>query len=367
MLNTRRQLIALTHHDPGADVLVVTNMWPEPERPVYGIHVKRQVDSLAESGLRCDVLYLRGYLSPLAYPLAVATLLWTSFAWRGRYRLIHVYAGETALAARFHVGTPMVVTYLGDDILGDRRADGTISLRAELRARILRAHSALFTRTITVSGAMENVLPRRARRRNAVIPQGVDPSLFRPLPRDEARAALGWATDERIALFAATKPESPAKRLWLAREACDLAADAVGPVRLEVAADIDPETMPLLMNAADCLLVTSAVEGSPNVVKEALMCNLPVVATPAGDIEELLAGVEPSWLCAPNAQELAAAVVSCFETQQRSNGRAVAARLTEQVIAERILAVYRDAAGDSALGARLPVDPEWGSGVDETS
>jgi glycosyltransferase involved in cell wall biosynthesis len=191
---------------------------------------------------------------------------------------------------------------------------------------------------------MENVLPRRSRARNAVIPQGIDPERFRPLPRREARAALGWGEDERVVLFAATKPNSPAKRLWLAREACEVAASRIGPVRLEVASGVDPDRVPLIMNAADCLLVTSAVEGSPNAVKEALMCNLPVVATSAGDIEELLMDVRPSWLCAPSVPELALALVSCLEHPVRSSGRAHAGALAEEQIAGRILAVYREIA-----------------------
>ncbi len=67
-------LVAFVRTDPGADVLVVTNMWPEPDRPVYGIHVQRQVESLVRAGIRCDVLYVRGYRSALAYPLAAAPL-----------------------------------------------------------------------------------------------------------------------------------------------------------------------------------------------------------------------------------------------------------------------------------------------------
>lgn len=334
---------SFVREDPAAKVLIVTNMWPEPGRPVYGIHVQRQVESLLAAGLHCDVLYVRGYLSPLRYPLGAAFFLWTSLAWRKRYELIHVHTAEAALAARFHLGTPIIATYLGDDILGDRQADGTMSHGARLRARLLRAHASLFAGTITVSAAMHDVLPRRARRRNIIIPQGVDAELFRPMPRNEARARLGWDRDERVVLFAATKTQSPAKRLWLAEEACALAGERLGQIRLEVASGIEPDTVPLLMNAADCLLVTSAVEGSPNVVKEALMCNLPVASTPAGDIEELLDGVAPSWLCPPDAASLADALVACLETPgQRSNGRAAAARLTADAVAARVLDVYRD-------------------------
>ena len=236
-----------------------------------------------------------------------------------------------------------MVSYCGDDLLGDRRADGSIPFVSTVRARLLRLHAELFTRTITKSAEMDGVLPAAARRRNAVIPNGVDTVLFHPHPRDQARAELGWAPEERVVLFSATKPYSAAKRLPLAERACALAASRIGPIRLEVASEIDPATVPLLMSAADCLLSTSAVEGSPNSVKEALMCNLPVIATPAGDIEELLEGVTPSWLCPPQEDALAAALVDCLSERRRSNGREVAARLGEEAIARQVLEVYEAA------------------------
>ena len=107
---------------------------------------------------------------------------------------------------------------------------------------------------------------------------------------------------------------------------------------------VDPEEMPWLMNAADCLVLTSSIEGSPNVVKEALMCDLPVVATPAGDVEELLAGVEPSFVRPPDAQALGEALAECLRRRARSNGREVARRLAVDEVARRVLGVYAELA-----------------------
>jgi teichuronic acid biosynthesis glycosyltransferase TuaC len=330
------------HRDPAADVLVVTNMWPDAERPVYGIFIKRQVDSLIEAGVRCDVLYVRGYRSPLAYPWGAAWFLFNSVRIRRRYRLIHAHAGETALVVRCAVGTPVLVSYCGDDLLGDPAAEGGFTLQSRIRAWVIRNHSRLLTATITKSAEMERALPPRVREANTVLPNGVDVSAFHPMDRRAAREQVGWADDELVALFGATRPWIPRKRLWLAQAACELAAQRLGrQVRIEVVADVPPDRMPALMNACDCLLMTSSIEGSPNVVKEAIMCNLPVVATPAGDVGLLLDGVEPSWVCEPDPEPLADALVDCLSRRARSDGHESARWLAADLIAERLIGVYR--------------------------
>jgi glycosyltransferase involved in cell wall biosynthesis len=343
-----RRLVAFVQRDPGATVLVVTNMWPEPDqgRPVYGIFVQRQTESLRAAGVRCDVLYIRGYRSFLAYPLAALRFALSSVTWRRRYRLLHVHAGEAALAARFHLGTPMLVTYHGDDIVEDPGDTGIVPLTSRVRHILVRAHSRLFRATIVQSRQMYERLPATTRRRSAVIPVGVDAGQFIPLDRDDCRARLEWEPGEFVALFAGTKPDSSRKRRHLAESACRLASNGAGSVRLHVAGTVPPDEMPKLMNAADCLLMTSTAEGSPCVVKEAMMCNLPVISTDVGDVVERLEGVEPSWVCPADPQALADALSACAVSRKRSNGREKADELDERRIAERILALYRKVAGE---------------------
>jgi glycosyltransferase involved in cell wall biosynthesis len=333
-------LLTLERTDPDADVLVVTNMWPDEEKPVYGVFVKRQVDSLIEAGVRCDVLYIRGYRSPFAYPAAALRFALWSLTRRGRYRLVHVHAGETTLPARFLVGTPMLCSYCGDDLLGDPGEDGQKTRGSLARAWVIRQISRTLAGTITKSAEMETALPPRRQAVNSVVPNGVDERTFREFEdRAPARERFGFPDDEVVALFAATKPDIPRKRRPLAEAACADAAERLGrPVRLHVARDVKPDEMPALMNACDVLLHTSALEGSPNAVKEALMCNLPIVATPSGDIEELLDGVEPSFVCEPDAGVLGEAIAAC--TGKRSNGREVAQRLKAGNVAKRVIGIY---------------------------
>jgi glycosyltransferase involved in cell wall biosynthesis len=93
------------------------------------------------------------------------------------------------------------------------------------------------------------------------------------------------------------------------------------------------------MNAADVLLVTSRWEGSPNAVKEALACNLPVVATDVGDVRERLAGVSPSYVCQSDA-DLVTSLVDVLSDPRPSNGRTAANEVSLSRMGDRLQHVY---------------------------
>ena len=76
------------------------------------------------------------------------------------------------------------------------------------------------------------------------------------------------------------------------------------------------------MSACDALVFTSMQEGSPNVVKEALACNLPVVSVPVGDVAVRLQGIEGCELCEDDAPEtIAAALGRVLARESRIAGR----------------------------------------------
>jgi glycosyltransferase involved in cell wall biosynthesis len=104
----------------------------------------------------------------------------------------------------------------------------------------------------------------------------------------EARSRLGLDQSGIYVLFAAD-PSRVEKNFALAEAA--VAELVEENVNLLCVHGETHERMRLFFNAVNATLMTSWHEGSPNVIKEALACNCPIVSTAVGDVPELLAGV----------------------------------------------------------------------------
>jgi glycosyltransferase involved in cell wall biosynthesis len=106
--------------------------------------------------------------------------------------------------------------------------------------------------------------------------------------------------------------------------------------------------MPVLMNAADCLLVTSDAEGSPTVVQEALATNLPIVSVDTGDVAERLTGVRQTCIVPRNANMLGDALVELLRQNRRTDGRLQAENLSLKSTTLALMRLYGDATGAEA-------------------
>ena len=98
------------------------------------------------------------------------------------------------------------------------------------------------------------------------------------------------------------------------------------------------------------LLLTSRWEGSPNVVKEAMACNLPIVTTDVGDVRQVLGRTRNCAVCEPSPQALAQGIRAVLEDGGRTDGRSQIAHLSSDAVAVRVLEVYRHVLGK---GGRL--------------
>jgi glycosyltransferase involved in cell wall biosynthesis len=152
---------------------------------------------------------------------------------------------------------------------------------------------------------------------------GVELRRYIPLSRAEARERLGWTDRPKLVVFNATRPVI--KRLDIAQDVEKRLQQRGVAMELHLLrGGTTQEEMPVILSAADALLLCSDKEGSPTMVKEAMACDLPVVTSDVGDVRERLAGVTPGAVVAQDAAQLADALQAVLADGRRSNGRAMA-------------------------------------------
>jgi teichuronic acid biosynthesis glycosyltransferase TuaC len=259
-------------------VLLVTNLYPTANEPTRGIFVRRQFDALQRTSsveVITVVVGKTGVGGVRASRKAVSTALQTQ-----RPDIVHVYYGLSGAALPMMTPVPIVLTLCGSDLLW---ALHSWNLRALLERSVSLVTASRAARILVQSPLMKAALPlRRLRRRVAILPTGIDLQLFRPLPRAECRRVLNWDPSDAVVLFPAN-PARSVKRYALALAAVqELAALLQRSVQLQALESVQPRDVPLYLNAADCIVITSRWEAGPIVLTEALACGTPVVTVPVG-------------------------------------------------------------------------------------
>lgn len=316
-------------------VLVVTNFMPDAAAPQRGRWVRDQVDEVRKRGIEVDLFAFppgRGEYLPAAQRLRALLR-------RQRFDLVHAHYGLAGWVARLAGAGPLIVTFHGTDVR--HHLVGHLSRRLAWRIDLVAGVSrALFAPEDGRPG-----LP--AVPGSAVLPCGPDLSRFEPRPRQEARRELGLDPDAPFLFFPAN-PARPEKR---GDRAAELAA-ACG-AELRSGGSIEPEQMPLWINAANAVLVTSEYEGFGMVAIEALACDVPVLSTPVGIAPYALGGIG-GCLCAPfDAEAWAAVAHRHLQTPDpRVAGAGRAQTLSATRMAERVIEAYR-----GVIDGAVPTQP----------
>lgn len=308
------------------------------------VFARRQAGTLRRRGLEVECFYLGSRTAPVR--------LWTELrrfrAHRKQFRpdLVHAHFGTvTALFTVLASGrTPAIITYRGSDLNHVPSANGWRPQVGRLFSQLAALGAA---RIVCVSQGLKRRLWWR-RDRATVLPSGVDTEIFRPQPRVWAREQLGWCHTDPVILFNAGHDRRN-KRQDLAEAAFAALLPYAPSARLEVInANVAPDRMPLWMNAADCLLVTSDAEGSPTVVQEALATNLPVVSVDVGDVPDRLRGVTQCSIAARDPRVIARALVKVLHSAKRSNGHLRLRDVCSDHIAGELAHIYREALAETA-------------------
>jgi len=335
-------------------VLMITSEWPKPGVNVTSHFIKRQAEFLAAAGVDLDVFPFKGAKNPLNYLKAWREI--RNKLRHGNYDLIHAQFGQSGLLG-LPKRVPMVVTFRGSDLLGtvNERSGGYLR-RSAIHQWFSRIVAAQADEVIVVSPHMKSYLPSSVEAH--VIPSGIDFDFFRRTDKAAARKRLGLPADEKLVLFVG-RPAAKRKRHELAKQAIETLNKSM-PARLIIAWRVPHTDMPLYMSACDALAFTSMQEGSPNVVKEALACDLPVVSVAVGDVPERLRGLQGCELCSDDRPEtIAAALGRVLSNNERIAGRESVKTLDENLTTAKVLSIYESVLARHAAAAKAsPARPD---------
>lgn len=338
MYDLSNRLVRLTTSGNSKDgTAVIKAMLVIPSGPGESAYIfcKRQAAMLERTGVTVHSFFVQSRQNPVVVIHELLRLRREIAAFRPD--VIHAQNGTvTSFLTALVSMRPLVITFRGSDL---NPVPSIAAWRAALGHLLSHLSVLRADHIVCVSEELRRRLWWR-KDRISVIPGGVDQDVFFPRSRVECRKILGW-TPEPVVLFNAGRFPK-VKRLDLAEAAVSAARKAVPDLRLHVLrGEVSPMQIPLHLNAADCLLVTSDWEGSPTMVKEAIACSLPVVSVDVGDVRCRLSYVTPSRIVPRDPFSIGAAIVEILHLACRSDGAARALHFTERDEVMRIHRIYQ--------------------------
>ncbi|MBN2350323.1 MAG: glycosyltransferase family 4 protein [Bacteroidales bacterium] len=248
------------------------------------------------------------------------------FIKKQKFNIYHAHYSLSAITASLAGCKPLVVSLMGSDVMA----------KSGYRF-LIRIFNVLFWKACIVKS--ESMKSRLGIKHVRVIPNGVDLDTFVVINQKEAREKLYWHTQHKHILFAAN-PERYEKNFKLAQEA--FTRMAIPSVEMHTLINIPPDKMPLYYAAADVMILTSLWEGSPNVIKEAMACNCPVVSTDVGDVKQIVNNTEGCFISEAEPEVFSGKILTALKLNKRTNGRQriIDLQLDSESVAGRLLDIY---------------------------
>jgi len=343
-------------------VLAVTNQYPTSRNPGVGTFIEQQVLGLRRIGVDVEGMHVdrceRGMRSYFTMGAELRSRI-EQF----QPDVVHVmYGGVMAeRVTRIVKDRPIVVSFCGSDLLGEYLSGLLRRICSEYG--ILASHIAA-RRAIGIvvkSRNLEEALPATiSRSKVRIIPNGIDLERFRPLNQVDCLNKLGWDSNKFHVLFP-TNAGDLRKRLYLAQAAVHEANRSGLNAEIHQLRGVRHEEVPIWLNASNVVLLTSLHEGSPNIVKEALACNVPVVSVDVGDVSERVEGIEGCYIARPDADDLGTKLGLVGARGGRVAGRERMQALSLEQTAEYLQSFYYEVLEthpqDQDIASRMPVYP----------
>lgn len=321
-------------------ILHITNNYPSPEFPIFGIFVKEQIDSLSALGLENEVFFINGRGNG-KYEYLKAILKIRKHLNKNKYDLIHChhsYSALTLLCSGKIYGRKCLLSYQNDP--GREGGKNLFKVLYHFFDLII----------------LKNKSPEQRYSKVVYQPNGVNIKLFIPRAKAECKRQLGLEEDRRyIITMDSNNFKRKQKRIDRFNEIIKILKEQYSLKDIEplILTNTDRHLIPTYICASNLHLLTSDFEGSPNSVKECLACNVPVVSTPVGNVAELVNGINGCYVSKSfNPEELAELSVKAIEKNSFLSRELLIARgMDISTVANRLLEIY-----ETVLGKTLSND-----------
>ena len=300
--------------------------------------IKEQGDSLERLGV--DVHYfpvkgkgLKGYLK--------AAFKLRSYLKENHFDLIHahfVLSGYTAVLANGKI--PVVLSLMGSDAYGNYIGENKALLSSRYLTLLTLVIQPFVKAIISKAPNIERYVYMK--QKSFIVPNGIDTSKFKPSATDYC-GELALSPVKKKVLFLGSKHN--------VRKNLRLVEKAVSHLNLKDIEIVNPypvphDAIPKYLNSVNVLAVSSYMEGSPNVVKEAMSCNCPIVATDVGDVRWVLGETQGCYIASFSPEDYAAKLHRALEFSEvigRTQGqlRIKELELDSENVARRVVGIYK--------------------------
>ncbi len=299
--------------------------------------IRSQGESLRQAGI--DVEYfpligkgLIGYLKNARYL--------RQYVKKNQFDLVHAHytlSGWSAVLA--FSGKPIVLSLMGTDAYGEYVGINQIKFSSRYLIYLTYLIQPFVNSIISKSKHIESFV--YLKNKSYVIPNGIllDEINFH---ENGFKEELGLDPDKKHVLFLGDKKNTRKNYNLLETAVSRISSDNISIV---APYPVSHEQVVKYLNSVDVTVVPSLMEGSPNLVKEAMACNCPVVSTDVGDVRWLFGDLEGHYITSFNPQDVADKIKMALEFAEQKGktqgrDRIIELGLDSETVARKIVGVY---------------------------
>ncbi|WP_186758638.1 glycosyltransferase family 4 protein [Echinicola salinicaeni] len=273
-------------------VLFITNGYPTNSKPEFCVFTKEQIEGLNKTGkVESDLIFINSTEDGwIQYIKSILPIVRKS----REYEVIHTFHGFVFLLTYFltFFSRKKIVASFLNNIDKEYKELRYFNYVFSLITKLLIKDNRVFK-------IFKDKVPSYAGDNSFYLPNGVDLNKFYPIDEFNAKEKLDLDSNVRYILFVSSKDKFRAqKRYDIYLEVLRILKDVYHHDDIRELCLVNTERSKLVyyFNASCLHLLCSDFEGSPNSVKEALACNIPVVSRNVGNVSKMLKGVDGTYV-----------------------------------------------------------------------